>query len=143
MVVRRTMSKTKVAEDSEGENEGSDDGELEESDKDMEDEEEAGSKSPTTPNVSKKRKRKTENEDLGNVSMQIPGTPVVHNMSGVERVPNWENFSKDICDHKPFEMDPSVNAIGNFQNIIEMTRKFKQAQQTVSESGSLNSSLSQ
>jgi hypothetical protein len=79
--------------------------------------------------------------DHGSTSFSIPGTPIVTmNDSGVEKVPDWTNFSKDICDHKPFEMDPGATPTGNFRKIIEITSQFKQ--QNESNSGDHNSSFS-
>ena len=91
----------------------------------------------TTPiNRNKRRKAIIEQDELhGSVSKKIPGTPIIQNISGVDRVPTWENFSQNICDHRAFEMEASQTAsLGNFQNIIELTREFKSKQQQASAS---------
>ena len=89
----------------------------------------------STPSNNRIKKRKIlddQREEYGNVSIKIAGTPILENISGVEKVPSWEKFSANICDHRPFEMESSINAIGNFKNIIELTRKFKSEHNSVS-----------
>ena len=67
-----------------------------------------------------------ENEEYGKVLTEISGTPIVVNLSGVSKVPNADNFSIDISDFKPYDM---LNCqTGNYQNIVKITRDFKQKQ---------------
>jgi hypothetical protein len=79
--------------------------------------------------INRNKKRKLimpPTSDHGSTSICIPGTPIVTmNESGMDRAPDWENFSKDICDHKPFEMDLAHTPTGNFKKIIELTNQFK------------------
>ena len=65
-----------------------------------------------------------EKEDYGSVLSEISGTPIVVNLSGVNKVPNADNFSIDISDFKPYDM--LSNSTGNYQNIVKLTRQFKQ-----------------
>jgi hypothetical protein len=67
-----------------------------------------------------------ENEEYGKVLTEISGTPIVVNLSGVSKVPDADNFSIDISDFKPYDM--LSNSTGNYQNIVKLTRDFKQKQ---------------
>jgi hypothetical protein len=96
--------------------------------------------------INRNKKRKLimpPTSDHGSTSICIPGTPIVTvNESGVEKVPDWEKFSKDICDHKPFEMDLSHTPTGNFKKIIELTNQFKQGIHQTGFGNNNNSSFS-
>ena len=81
--------------------------------------------------INKNRKRKLimpPSSDHGNVSLIIPGTPIVNNSSGVDAVPDWQKFSENICDHKPFEMGDGTPT-GNFKRILDLTRGIQKASQ--------------
>jgi hypothetical protein len=70
-----------------------------------------------------KRKREEEQSLLGMSLTEIPGTPILNSLSGVKQVPDREKFSIGIEAHKPYEMH--TDATGSYQNIVELTRKFK------------------
>jgi hypothetical protein len=76
----------------------------------------------------KKRKISSKSKEslLGTSFTEIPGTPIVNNTTGgIDRVPNWNKFSENICPHKEFEMDPSTTPTGSYQKIVKLTKSFK------------------
>ena len=77
----------------------------------------------------KKRKissKSSKDNLLGTSFTEIPGTPIVNNSTGgIDRVPNWDKFSENICPHKEFEMDPSTTPTGSYQKIVKLTKSFK------------------
>lgn len=73
---------------------------------------------------SPKKRRKLDDSIHGTSFTEILGTPIVNNVKGINRVPDWEQFSKDICEHKPFEMD-SRTPTGSYQNIVKLTKEYK------------------
>lgn len=76
-----------------------------------------------TPQPKKKRTIQRD-KSLGTSLIEIPGTPILRNVTDVDRVPTSEKFAVDICDHKPFEMEANTPS-GSYQKIVDLTRKFK------------------
>lgn len=68
-------------------------------------------------------KKQKLDESYGMAVVAIPGTPVIENMSQIKQVPDWQKFSENICDHKPFDMENVPS--GSYQNIVKITREFK------------------
>ena len=82
--------------------------------------------SPKKRKISTKSSSKAKKSMLGTSFTEIPGTPIVNNtIGGVDRVPNWEKFSENICPHKEFEMDPNTTPTGSYQKIVKLTKSFK------------------
>lgn len=77
--------------------------------------------------VSPRKRRKSTQilEKHGTSFTEIPGTPVVSDPSDVKEVPNWEKFSENICEHKPFGMESLNTPTGSYKNIVKLTREFK------------------
>lgn len=73
---------------------------------------------------SEESKKSKQSEEECKPVIVIPGTPIISNPTDVKHVPNWEKFSENICEHKPFDME-NVNASGSYQNIVKLTREFK------------------
>lgn len=69
-------------------------------------------------------KKQKYDESYGTAVVAIPGTPVIDSMSGIKQVPDWQKFSENICEHKPFDME-NMATIGSYQNIVKITREFK------------------
>ena len=59
---------------------------------------------------------------------EILGTPIVNNVKGITNVPDWEKFSENICEHKPYEMN-SQTPTGSYKNIVRLTREYKSSPQ--------------
>jgi hypothetical protein len=70
------------------------------------------------------RKKSKVDDLLGTSLVQIPGTPILSNITEVDRVPTSEKFSENICEHKAFEME-SNTPTGSYQKIVDLTRSFK------------------
>ena len=62
----------------------------------------------------------------GTSFIEIPGTPIVNDLSGVSILPTCDKFSENICEHKPFDMGDQTPK-GSYQNIVKLTRDFKSA----------------
>lgn len=75
----------------------------------------------------KTKKLRTSGKDkrLGTSMIEIPGTPILRNVTEVDRVPTSEKFSANICEHKAFEMEANITPSGSYQKIVELTRKYK------------------
>ncbi|CAF0835171.1 unnamed protein product [Brachionus calyciflorus] len=112
---RTSLAKTALEEGSDGEQEME---EMEKSTESIED----GMILDETEGQSPKKRAKIE--PRGSAVIAIPGTPIIESATGVKQVPNWEKFSENICEHKPFDMDVSVPQ-GSYQNIVKLTRDYK------------------
>ena len=115
---RRTLTKNELdaAEDVENEEEQSsetiEDGMIQTDEEEKEEQ------------VSPTKKRKSLGEKHGTAVIVIPGTPVINDVTEVKRVPNWESFCENICEHKPFDME-NMSTSGSYQNIVKLTRDYK------------------
>lgn len=114
---RRTLTKTEIQsasseDEEERSNESIEDGMVQ---TDEEEKEEGESQA---------KKRKSLGEKHGTAVIAIPGTPIIDNVSNVKQVPNWEKFSENICEHKPFDME-NMSTSGSYQNIVKLTRDYK------------------
>lgn len=69
-------------------------------------------------------KKQKSYESYGTAVVAIPGTPVVESIGGIKHVPDWQKFSENICEHKPFDME-NVTTSGSYQNIVKLTREFQ------------------
>lgn len=72
----------------------------------------------------KRRRKSITKSELGTSFTEIQGTPIVNNVADITKVPNWEKFSENICEHKPYEMNAQTPT-GSYQNIVKLTKEFK------------------
>ena len=113
-----------------GIDEDDDDEELEEDQGQEEDQEEKldNTSSPTatttTSSSAKRRRYNQQKSELGTSFTEILGTPIVNNAKEINKVPDWDKFSENICEHKPYEMN-SQTPSGSYVKIVKLTKDFK------------------
>lgn len=111
-----------------GIDEDDDDEELEEDQGQEEDQEEkldnTSSPTTTTSSSAKRRRFNQQKSELGTSFTEILGTPIVNNAKEINKVPDWDKFSENICEHKPYEMN-SQTPSGSYVKIVKLTKDFK------------------
>ena len=45
-------------------------------------------------------------------------------MKEINKVPDWNKFSENICEHKPYDMN-SQSTSGSYDKIVKLTKDFK------------------
>ncbi len=107
--------------------EDDDDEELEEDQGQEEDQEELSPTTTATTKTTSSAKRRRYNQqksELGTSFTEILGTPIVNNVKEINKVPDWDKFSENICEHKPYEMN-SQTPSGSYVKIVKLTKDFK------------------